>query len=162
MLVLADYAQIRLMAERLRIEAIDREGSLVVFRFRQDAPLDPVRLMKFLEARPHVRLLPPATLRLDLQAPTAAALRRRRAVARPAAGRTVAGAAGKPGAGGPALVPAPKPVSWWTVRATAGEVRGGFTKEEILRPAAEDPRAPGGLFDRVGSLLADLAGMVGQ
>jgi hypothetical protein len=47
-------------------------------------------------------------------------------------------------------------LSWWTVRATAGEVTAGFSKDEILKPVAEDPRAPGGLFDRVGSLLTDL------
>ena len=30
------------------------------------------------------------------------------------------------------------------------------TKADILRPAKEDPRAPGGVFERVGSLLSDL------
>jgi hypothetical protein len=35
-------------------------------------------------------------------------------------------------------------------------VTAGFTKEAILRPAKEDPRAPGGVFERVGSLLSEL------
>jgi hypothetical protein len=35
-------------------------------------------------------------------------------------------------------------------------VKPGFTKEEILRPAKEDPRAPGGIFERVGGLLSEL------
>jgi hypothetical protein len=35
-------------------------------------------------------------------------------------------------------------------------VTPGFTKEEILKPPKEDPRAEGGLFDRVCSLLEDL------
>jgi hypothetical protein len=35
-------------------------------------------------------------------------------------------------------------------------VKPGFTKEEILRPAPEDPRAAGGIFERVGALLSDL------
>jgi hypothetical protein len=35
-------------------------------------------------------------------------------------------------------------------------VTAGFTKEEILRPAKEDPRAPGGIFERVGGLLSEL------
>jgi hypothetical protein len=48
------------------------------------------------------------------------------------------------------------PPSWWTARARAGEVTPGFTKEDILRPAKEDPRAPGGVFERVGGLLSDL------
>jgi hypothetical protein len=47
--------------------------------------------------------------------------------------------------------------SWWTARATAGEVTAGFTKDEILRPAKEDPRAEGGVFSRVSGLLRDLA-----
>jgi hypothetical protein len=46
--------------------------------------------------------------------------------------------------------------SWWTARAREGEVKPGFTKAEILRPAKEDPRAPGGLFERVGGLLSEL------
>ena len=37
------------------------------------------------------------------------------------------------------------------------EVRGGFSKEEILKPEREDPRAPGGVFDRVSDLLGALA-----
>jgi len=46
--------------------------------------------------------------------------------------------------------------SWWTARAKTGEVKPGFSKEEILRSPKEDPRAPGGVFERVGGLLSDL------
>jgi hypothetical protein len=46
--------------------------------------------------------------------------------------------------------------SWWTARAKAGEVTAGFTKAEILRPKADDPRAEGGVFERVGGLLSEL------
>jgi hypothetical protein len=52
---------------------------------------------------------------------------------------------------------APHVRSWWTARATAGEVTGGFSKDEILRPAKEDPRAEGGVFSRVSGLLRDLS-----
>ena len=31
-----------------------------------------------------------------------------------------------------------------------------FTKAEMTRSAKEDPRAPGGVFERVGGLLSDL------
>jgi hypothetical protein len=41
-------------------------------------------------------------------------------------------------------------------RAKEAEVKPGFTKADILRPAKEDPRAPGGVFERVGALLSDL------
>ena len=39
--------------------------------------------------------------------------------------------------------------SWWTARATAGEVTPGFTKAEILKQAPEDPRAPDGVLAKV-------------
>jgi hypothetical protein len=41
----------------------------------------------------------------------------------------------------------------------AGEVRPGFTKDEILKPVKQDPRGPDGVFRRVGGLLADLLGI---
>jgi hypothetical protein len=47
--------------------------------------------------------------------------------------------------------------SWWTARAREEHVTPGFTKEEILRPAREDPRAPDGVLTRVGELLSRLA-----
>jgi hypothetical protein len=46
--------------------------------------------------------------------------------------------------------------SWWTARATTGEVKSGFTRDEILRKPESDPRAEGGMFDRLAGLLAAL------
>jgi len=46
--------------------------------------------------------------------------------------------------------------SWWTVRATTGEVTPGFTKAEILKQAPEDPRSPEGVLVKVTELLEDL------
>ena len=43
--------------------------------------------------------------------------------------------------------------SWWTARATTGEVKAGFTKEEILRKPQQDPRAEGGMFAKLEGLL---------
>ena len=103
----------------------DREGQLVVSKFRPEAKLDPTWLFKIVQERKDLQLTPPATLRLDMK---------------------VAGKA-TPG----------RSRSWWTARATAGEVTGGFTKDEILRPAKEDPRAEGGVFSRVSGLLRDLS-----
>jgi transcription-repair coupling factor (superfamily II helicase) len=173
MLVLAGYAQIRLMAERLKVEAIDREGGSVVFRMRQDAPLDPVRLMKYLQARSDLRLVPPASIKLDLEVPPAGTSKwAGKGPGRSGSGIPRPGSTGGPkGAEGPVLrgestahgragaVLIQPSVSWWTVRAKAGEVTAGFSKEEILKPAVEDPRAPGGLFDRIGGLLTDLQGL---
>jgi len=47
--------------------------------------------------------------------------------------------------------------SWWAARAAGGEVTAGFTKDEIMRPAKEDPRSEQGVFSRVAGLLRDLA-----
>jgi len=132
---LAEYARIRLLANRVGLESLDREGPLVVLRFRMDAPVDPAFLISLVQARRDVTLTPPAVIKLDL-----------RAAARVHGPGT---RARRPGAsGGP---------SWWTSRATAGEVTSGFSKEEILRQPAEDPRAAEGLFARVGDLLGELS-----
>jgi transcription-repair coupling factor (superfamily II helicase) len=125
---LAEYASIRLMADALRMESVDREGQLVVFKFRPDATLDPTWLFKVVQSRGDVILVPPATVRLDLRGPLAA--------------RTPAKTTG---------------ASWWTARARAGEVAPGFTREQILRPPKEDPRGEDGVFGRVGGMLRELS-----
>jgi hypothetical protein len=45
--------------------------------------------------------------------------------------------------------------SWWIARA-GSTVQPGFTKGEILAEAPFDPSTPGGLFERLGSLLEQL------
>jgi hypothetical protein len=40
-------------------------------------------------------------------------------------------------------------------------VTPGFSREEILKPAKEDPRSEGGLFSRVSGLLRELSEGVG-
>ncbi len=141
---LAEYAAIRLMADRLGIEAIDREAQIVVIRFRPEAKLDPHWLFRVVQERADTTLVPPATLKLDMRAAPAAP--RRPPAPAPAArgkgkGKTDPVAAG----------------SWWTARATAGQVTSGFSRDEILRPAKEDPRAEGGVFTRVAALLRELS-----
>ena len=64
---LADYGRIRVMADRLGIESIDREGRTVVLKFRPQANLDPVRLVAVVRARPDLTLIPPAALKLSLE-----------------------------------------------------------------------------------------------
>jgi hypothetical protein len=131
------------MADRIGIESIDREAQTVVIKFRPDARIDPQWLFRVVQERSDVTLVPPATLKLDLRAPASAPRR--------------APAASLKGGRGKAT---PDPVaagSWWTARARAGEVTAGFTKDEILRPAREDPRAEGGLFTRVAGLLRELS-----
>ena len=141
---LAEYAAIRLMADRLGIESIDREAQIVVIKFRPEAKLDPQWLFRVVQERADTTLVPPATLKLDMRA-VPAAPRRAPVPAAPARGKSK----GKtdPVAAG----------SWWTARATAGQVTGGFSRDEILRPAKEDPRSEGGVFTRVSALLRELS-----
>ncbi len=134
---LADYGRIRVMADRLGIDSIDREARTVVLKFRPQAKVDPVRLVALVRQRPDLTLAPPAALRLALEA---------------------AGGSHQPPVtshqrSATAKRPAP---SWWTARAREGEVTPGFTKAEILKKAKDDPRAAGGIFERVGGLLSDL------
>jgi transcription-repair coupling factor (superfamily II helicase) len=138
---LAEYAAIRLMADRIRVESLDRDGTAVVLKFRPDARLDPAWLLRVIQARGDVILLPPATLKLDLRGTE------KKVVSPPRPGGQRPRKGGDPVAGG----------SWWAARAKSGEVTPGFTRDEILRPAKENPRADGGLFVRVSTLLRELS-----
>ncbi len=70
--VLVEYGRIRLLADLLGIESIDRNGSLLVLKFRTTTTVDPVRLMRFVERRRDLELKPPAMLTADLRAGGAA------------------------------------------------------------------------------------------
>ena len=149
LLNLADYGRIRVMADRLGVESIDRDGRTVVLKFRPQARLDPVRLVSLVRQRPELVLLPPASLRMNLDEIGKSAVetpRPRSARPLPQASGSKRGTARSHGDAS----------SWWTARAREGEVRPGFTKEEILKPAHENPRAPGGTFEQVGALLSAL------
>jgi len=143
---LAEYASIRILADRIGLESLDREGSAVVLKFRSDAKLDPAWLFRVVQQRGDVTLVPPATLKLDLKKPAA-----RKVVPEP---RTPSGPAGGGRKGRDPVAAG----SWWAARARAGQVAPGFTKDEIMRPAKEDPRAEDGVFSRVLGLLGDLSG----
>jgi hypothetical protein len=125
---LAEYGRVRILADAVDVESIDREGRVVVIRFRPNARLDPMRLVKVVGGWPGAMLVPPVSIKLDVEA---------QSHTKPARGDDSAG-------------------SWWTARATAGEVRPGFTKDEILRKPEGDPRAEGGIFSRLVGLLQAL------
>ena len=128
---LADYGRIRVMADGLGIDSVDRDGRTVVIKFRPQTKVDLVRLVALVRQRGDLTLIPPAALKINLDG-----TRDSGAVPRKDSGK--------------------KARSWWTVRAKETEVRPGFTKEEVLRPAKDDPRAPGGIFERVGGVLSEL------
>jgi transcription-repair coupling factor (superfamily II helicase) len=142
---LADYGRLRVMAERLGVESIDREGRTVVLRFRAQARLDPARLVALVRSRPDLTLIPPAGMRLALDYQTAAATPKSAGRGpRPPTSRS-------PGARRDSGAP-----SWWTARAREGSVRPGFSKEEMTRPAPEDPRSADGVIHQVGGVLSEL------
>jgi transcription-repair coupling factor (superfamily II helicase) len=163
---LAEYGRIRIMADRLGIESIDRDGRRVVIRFRPTANVDPLRLVKVVTEWPGATLVPPVSLALDLDAPavmtpTSGGQKvsgyqagspqgsRRPSGLRPGGLRSGGFRPGGPRAGG-------RPdagTSWWTARAMTGEVKAGFTRDEILRKPEADPRAEGGIFSRLDGLL---------
>jgi transcription-repair coupling factor (superfamily II helicase) len=142
---LADYGRIRVMADALGIESLEREGAIVVLRFREKAKVDPMRVVHLVRERGDLQLIPPVSLKMDLKKPvtitpaTGAAALKQAYVARSAGARSQRSAP-----------------AWWTARATTGEVTAGFSKAEILKPKEEDPRAPGGILERVTELLEEL------
>ena len=151
---LAEYAAIRLLADRIGLESIDREAQVVVLKFRPETKLDPIRVLNLINQRGDLTLVPPATLKLNLTAP----------VVKPAPARPAPAAAGTRADGRITRSSLSKrgkdPVasgSWWAARAQTGEVTAGFSRDEILRPAKEDPRSETGVFTRVSALLRELA-----
>jgi transcription-repair coupling factor (superfamily II helicase) len=148
LLNLADYARIRVLADRLGIETVDRDASAVVIRFRdKKSGVDPVRLLAMIRERPDLTLVPPSGVRLSLQAP-----------AHPAPGSTPSGPTRLVGGLRPGQLPrrAARKPAWWAERATAGEVTPGFSKAEILKAPEEDPRAADGVLERVTGFLLTL------
>jgi len=158
---LADYGRIRVMADRLGIDTVDREGRVVVLKFRPLAKIDPVRLVALVRQRPDLTLVPPAALKLDLDRAKGEGLGVNGAgLSAQGSGQTAQAAPVSPQPS--ALSPkktgkyANAAPSWWVARARDGEVKPGFTKADLQRHAKENPRAPGGVFERVGALLSDL------
>ena len=129
---LADFARIRVLADGLGVETIDRADANVVLKFRQKSRVDLTQVIALVQRRGDLQLVPPNSLKLDLKKP----------VESKSDGLKIAKIQRKP--------------SWWTVRATAGEVTPGFTKAEILKQAPEDPRAPEGVLTKVTELLEEL------
>jgi transcription-repair coupling factor (superfamily II helicase) len=137
---LADFARIRVLADGLGVETIDRADSSLVIKFRPKTKVDLTHVIALVQDRGDLQLVPPNSLKLDLKFQKAvdhlkSPLQKAHELRRAKIQR--------------------KP-SWWTARATAGEVMPGFTKAEILKVAPEDPRAPDGVLVKVTDLLEEL------
>ncbi len=63
---LVDYGRIRIAADRLGVESIDRQGSVVVFTFKGQGGPEPQRVLRLVHERPEITLAPPSSLKLDL------------------------------------------------------------------------------------------------
>jgi transcription-repair coupling factor (superfamily II helicase) len=167
---LEQYGRIRIRADKLGVESIDREAQTVVIKIRPDAGakrLNLERLLKVVAGRGDLVLVPPSTVKMDLKVPPATGSGRsnipstgaRRSGAAPGVTAVAAAAPPTSPVGTKAKARQSTGTSWWTARATAGEVKAGFRKEEILKPPKEDPNAPDGVFTRVRGLLTELAGL---
>ena len=109
---LGEYGRIRVLADRLGVESLEREAQVLAIKFRSPARFEPARLVGMVQRRRDMTLVPPSALRVDLAA--------------------VAG--GRPGTA------AATGRSWWTARAQGGVVAPGFTKANVLRPTRDDGR----------------------
>jgi transcription-repair coupling factor (superfamily II helicase) len=153
---LADFARIRVLADALGIDTIDRADSVVAIKFRPKARVDPAHIIALIQERGDLALAPPNSVKLDLKSREPGAGNRE-----PDGPSTRPSAAVRPQSGSLRVAPsarakARQKPAWWTARAMAGEVKPGFTKAEILKPAPEDPRAPDGVLAKVTRLLEDL------
>ena len=128
-----------------------REGRTVVLKFGARSKVDPTRMVGLVRRRGDLTILPPSGLKLSLDGVSTGPGAKGQA---PAA-RGVPPRPQAPTATGRKKRPEIAP-SWWTARAKEGEVRPGFTKAEILKAKPDDPRAPGGVFERVGGLLSEM------
>jgi transcription-repair coupling factor (superfamily II helicase) len=134
---LAEYGRIRHPGRPTGCRSHRPDGRLVVIRFRPQAKAGPGAAVQGRRRMARRVVVPPVSLRLDLEAPRESqasgqgAARRRGKPASPGSA-TENGSAGGPT--GQQLVDG---------AATAGEVTAGFTKEEILRKPESDPRAAG-------------------
>ena len=82
------------MGRPARLETIDREGSLVVYKFRERTKVDLPRLVNLVRARPELQLIPPGSLKQDLRQEGAAPAKKSKAAwwtARATAGEVTAG-----------------------------------------------------------------------
>ena len=64
---LVDYGRVRLLADRLGVETIDRDAHLLVLKFRSTTTVDLTRLLRFVERRSGVSLKPPSMMMVDLR-----------------------------------------------------------------------------------------------
>ena len=103
-----------------------------MIKFRQKTKVDLMHVIALVQERGDLQLVPPSSLKLDLKREAGRAGSKPSQTPRKAASPSLARPKAK----------IQRKPSWWTARATAGEVTPGFTKAEILKQAPEDPARP--------------------
>ncbi len=63
---LLEYAALKSMCERIRISAVERQGSRVAVRFHPETPLDPATLVQVVRSREGIRLDPSGVLWMEV------------------------------------------------------------------------------------------------
>jgi len=61
-----EYAALKSMCERIRISAVERQGSRVAVRFHPETPLDPATLVQVVRSREGIRLDPSGVLWMEV------------------------------------------------------------------------------------------------
>ena len=64
---LLEYAVLKSMCERLRISAVERQGSRIAIRFHPETPLDPATLVSVVRSRTGVKLDPSGVLWMEVR-----------------------------------------------------------------------------------------------
>ena len=140
---LAEYGKIRIQADLLGVDTIDCEGQLVIIKFKTDAKVNPAQVVTVVKNWPGVSLVPPISIKLDLEAVANDPTVKQQKIQSPVHGeKSLAKKTRQHSTAG-----------WRTKRATIGEVRPGFTKEAMLSQPDTDPNKEGGMFQQLSSLL---------
>jgi len=71
---LLDYAVLKSICERLRISAVERQGSRLAIRFHPETPIDPAALVKVVRSREGIKLDPSGVLWMETMRGEAAPL----------------------------------------------------------------------------------------
>ncbi|HUE55972.1 MAG TPA: transcription-repair coupling factor [Candidatus Udaeobacter sp.] len=64
---LLEYAVLKSMCERLRISAVERQGTRIAIRFHPETTLDPAKLVSVVRSRPGIKLDPSGVLWMEVK-----------------------------------------------------------------------------------------------
>jgi len=62
---LIDYVRLRLVAERVLVQTIERERDAIAIKFHEKTPISPQRLVETVSAYPEISVTPAGTLKIQ-------------------------------------------------------------------------------------------------